>query len=430
MIYSSDGNEITISDSATISTGEDTKNFKCEAGTYVVNEKTFETSAALTFSADTNEIKIPLSDETAEIYLDGVKISGVSGGEEIVFNLSDDKISVPNGATINITSSEEIKLNLAAGSFTIDGKKISSDSELEITADKDNIKVPLNASPVTINDAAITGSGDMTINNTNEEIFAILLPDGALVENVSENIFALTGKNTSATFGNANKKVLLTKNDTAYITFEKENTIGVGVNSFSLERVEITGVDAWTIETPGENGIKIIKGIKDGATISTSTDDIDEGDLRFEVETEGAGEFTICGQKFTSSGNKNTYVVFGTSDGEIKVAPQGEEYKDDDSEAAGKVYTFDAAGNYTVNGITFRAEKDSKATTITRGVEFDLSTGAFQYDGLTLGGAGKAQINRYNSALISLTDGATVNGEVYNSGSERRGVEGDSQRRR
>ena len=48
--------------------------------------------------------------------------------------------------------------------------------------------------------------------------------------------------------------------------------------------------------------------------------------------------------------------------------------------------------------------------TITRGVEFDLSSGSFQYDGLTLSGGGTAQINRYNAKLVSLTDGAKVSG--------------------
>ena len=408
--YSADGKEITISDAATLTTDDNTKTFKCEAGSYVINGKSFKTSADLTFTADKGAIKIPLSDANTEIYFDGVKVSGISDGGELVFNLANGKISVPNGATLNLTSPDEIKLNLAAGSFTIDGKKISVDSELEITADKDKIKVPLGEKPVTINGAAITGAGEMIIDNTNADFFSIRLPDGALVESVSDNIFELKGKDSSAYFGDANKKVLLTEDDTAYIKFEKENKIGVGVNSFALESAEISGVDAWTVETAGANGIGIIKGIKGGATIATSTESIDAGDLRFEVETDGAGEVTICGEKFTST-DKNTYVVFGNSKGEIKVAPKGEEYTDDDSEPEGKIYEFATAGIYTINGITFYAEKGAKAQTITRGVEFDLSTGIFQYEGLTLEGAGTTQISRYNAGLISLTDGAIIKGD-------------------
>ena len=409
VVYSLDGEEITIEDAATLAVGENTKTFKCEAGSYTVNGRTFETSTDLTFTADTSEIKIPLTDAATEIYFDGVKVSGIADGGEIIFDTVNDKISIPTGAELNVTSPDEIKLNLAAGSFTIDDKKISSDNALEITVDKDELKVPLSENPVTINDAAITGSDEMTIeiDNTDALFFSILLPDGALVQNVSRNTFELSGKDSYAYFGDTNKKVLLTEDGTAYIKYEKENAIGVGFNTLMLENVEIQGNDAWTVETSGASGIDKITGIKDGATVSTSTKEIDAGDIRFEVETEGAGEFTICGEKFTAT-DKNTYVVRGSSNDEIKVAPLADEFKDDDSEAAGKVYQFDAAGDYTVNGITFHAEKDSKAQTITRGVEFDLSTGTFQYDGLTLEGTGTAQINRYNARLISLTDGAKV----------------------
>ena len=280
---------------------------------------------------------------------------------------------------------------------------------IEIIADKDNIKVPLSENAVTINGAAITGTDEATIDNTEELFCSILLPDGALVKNVSDNVFGLTGKNNSASFGNANKKVLLTEDGAAYIEFNKENSIGVGFNQMMFENVEIQGDNDWTVETSGTRSIDKITGIKNGTTISTTAEEIDFGDLRFEVETDGAGDFTICGQKFTAT-DKNTYVVYGNSSGEIKVAPLAEEFKDDDSETTGKTYRYKTAGDYTVNGITFHAEKNSKVKTITRGVEFDLSTGTFRYDGLTLGGKGTAQINRYNSSLVSLTDGAKVTG--------------------
>ena len=410
VIYSLDGKEITISDAASITTGDEVKTFKCEAGTYTINGRTFETSADLTFTADTNEIKIPLRDANAEVYFDGVKVSGVSNGGEIVFDLASNKINIPDGANLNITSPEAAKLNLAAGNYTIDGKKISSDTALEITADKDNIKVPLSAKPVTINGAAITGTGEATIDNTNDLFCSVLLPNGALVKNLSGSIYQLTGKDSIAYFGDTNKKVQLTEDGTTYIEYYKENTISVGINRFMFETVEIKGSDTWTIETAGTSGIDKIAGVKNGATISTSTEYVDAGDLRFEVETSGAGTFNIAGQTITSTA-KNTYVVYGNSNGEIKVAAQGEEYADDDSEAAGKTYNFNTAGDYTVNGITFNATANSKAQTITRGVEFDLSSGTFQYDGLTLSGGGAAQINRYNAKLVSLTDGAKVSGD-------------------
>ena len=407
--YTLDGKEVTINDAATVTTDEETRTINCEAGSYVINRRSFETTTALTFTADANQIKIPLSDAKTEIYFDGVKVSGLSGGKEIVFDLADDKVAIPDGAIIDFTCLDAVKLNLAAGTFTINGKKITTNTELEITGNKESIKVPLSENAVTINGAAITGTGEATIDNTNELFCSILLPNGAFVRNTSDNIYQLTGKDSSAAFGNANKKVKLTADDTTYVDYCKENAISVGHNKFMLEQVEIQGNDAWTIETAGADGINKITGIKNGATISTSTKYIDEGDLRFEVETNGAGTFTICGQKFTSTGNA-AYVVYGNSADEIKVAPQGEEYADDDSEAAGKVYQFDTAGDYTVNGITFHAVANSKAKTITRGVEFDLSSGTFQYDGLTLEGGGTAQINRYNAKLISLTDGAKISG--------------------
>ncbi|MBO4780010.1 MAG: hypothetical protein J5497_05175, partial [Selenomonadaceae bacterium] len=406
--YSLDGKEISISDAATVTTSDDVKTFTCEAGSYVINGRNFETSADLTFTADTNEIKIPLTDKKTEIYFNGVKVSGIQDGE-LVFDLSGGKIFVPSGAEINVTSPEEVKLNLAAGEFTIDNKKISSETALEIAVDKNDLKIPLSDKPVTINDANITGAGTATIDNTDAIFFTIRLPDGALVENPSDNTFELNGKNSSATFGDTNKKVLLTEDGTAYIEFDKENSIGVGFNGLMFEHVEILGNDAWTVETSGTSGIDKIAGITDGATISTSTAEIDAGDLRFEVETEGAGEFTICGEKFTST-SKNTYVVSGNSNDEIKATLLADEFKGDDSEAAGKIYQFDSAGDYTVNGIMFHAEKNSKAQTITHGVEFDLSTGKFEYDGLMLEGLGTAQINRYNAKLVSLTDGAIVSG--------------------
>ncbi len=407
--YSLDGKEITLSDAASITTGDDTKTFKCEAGSYIVNGRTFETSADLTFTANTNEIKIPLRDAKTEVYFDGVQVSGVSNGGEIVFDLASNKITIPSGATLNVNSAQEVKLNLAVGNYTIDGKKLSLDSALEITADKDNIKVPLSAKPVTINGAAITGTGEATIDNTNDLFCSVLLPNGALVKNLSGSIYQLTGKDSIAYFGDTNKKVQLTDDGTTYIEYYKENTISVGYNRFMFETAEIKGSDTWTIETAGTSGIDKITSITDGATVSTSTEYVDAGDLRFEVETSGAGTFNIAGQKITSTA-KNTYVVYGNSNGEIKVAAQGEEYADDDSEAAGKTYNFNTAGDYTVNGITFNATANSKAQTITRGVEFDLSSGTFQFDGLTLSGSGKAQINRYNASLISLTNGAKVSG--------------------
>ncbi len=110
VIYSLDGEEITISDAATLTTGDETKIFKCEAGSYVVNGRSFETSADLTFSANANEIRIPLSDATTEIYFDGVKVSRVQDGGEIVFDLANDKISIPDGAELNITSPQELSL--------------------------------------------------------------------------------------------------------------------------------------------------------------------------------------------------------------------------------------------------------------------------------------------------------------------------------
>ena len=410
VVYSLDGKTISIDDAATVTTGDETKTITCAAGSYVINGKSFETSTDLTFTADTKEIKIPVTNVRTEIYFDGVKVSGVAGGGEVVFDLANDKISIPSSANLNITSPEEIKLNLAAGNYTIDGKGISIDNALEITADRDNIKVPLSEKPFTINEARITGTGTATIDNTDEYVFSIRLPDGALVENVSDNTFELNSKGSCAYFGSAYKKVQMTEDGTAYIGYDKENGVVVGINALLFEDVEIQGNDAWTVETSGTGGIDKITGIKSGATISTSTEYIDTGDLRFEVETDGAGDFTICGQKFTAT-DKNTYVVYGNSNDEIKVTPQGEEYAADDSEAAGKVYQYDAAGDYTVNGITFHATENSKVQTITRGVEFDLSTGAFEYDGLTLAGNGSAQINRYNARLISLTDGAKVSSD-------------------
>ena len=154
----------------------------------------------------------------------------------------------------------------------------------------------------------------MTIDNTEEFFCAILLPDGALVQNVSGNVFSVEGKNSTASFGDANKKVQLTADGTAYIEYDKENGVGVGFNTLMFEQVEIEGVDAWTVETAGTNAIDKITGITNGATITTSAENVDAGDLRFEVETSGAGDFNICGEKITAS-DKNTYVVYGNSAG-------------------------------------------------------------------------------------------------------------------
>ena len=254
-IYSLDGKEISISDAATVTTSDETKTFTCEAGSYIVNGRSFETSADLTFTADANEIQIPLTDAKTEIYFDGVKASGISDGGEIVFDLANDKISIPNGAELNVTSPEEVKLNLAAGNFTIDNKKISTDNALEIIVDKNDLKVPLSENAVTINGAAITGNGEMTIDNTDARFFSILLPDGALVENVSNNTFELNGKNSSAYFGDTNKKVLLTEDGTAYVRYREENKIDVGFNTLMFENVEIQGNDAWTVETSGTTAL-------------------------------------------------------------------------------------------------------------------------------------------------------------------------------
>lgn len=163
-----------------------------------------------------------------------MKVSGIVGGGEIVFNLSNDKIFIPNGATLNITSLEEVKLNLAAGSFTIDGKRISIDTALEITVDKDKIKVPLSDNPVKLDGAAITGNGAATIDNTDELLYSILLPNGALVQNVSDNTFELHGKDSYAYFGDTNKKVQLRRHGLYRIRQRK----------FNLRRVERAHVRA------------------------------------------------------------------------------------------------------------------------------------------------------------------------------------------
>ena len=158
VIYSLDGETLTIDDAATVTTSDETKTINCAAGSYVINGRSFETTADLTFTADANQIKLPLTDAATEIFFDGVKVSGIQDGGELVFDLANEKISIPSGATLNVTSPEEIKLNLAAGTFTIDDKEISSDTELEITVDKNNVKVPLSDNPVAINGANITGS--------------------------------------------------------------------------------------------------------------------------------------------------------------------------------------------------------------------------------------------------------------------------------
>ena len=285
VIYSLDGKEITIDDAATVTTSDETKTYTCAAGSYVINGRSFETTAALTFTADPNQIKLPLNDATTEIYFDGVKVSGIQDGGEIVFDLANDKTFIPSGATLNITAPEEVKLNLAAGTFTIDYKEISSDTALEITADKDNVKVPLSETPVKINGAAITGSdaAQIEIDNTDALFFSILLPDGALVQNVSRNTFELSGKDSAAYFGDTNKKVQLTADGTAYVKYSAENTIGVGLNAVTFEQVEIQDSDAWTVETSGTSGIDRITGIADSAPILPLTEGIDAGDVRFEV---------------------------------------------------------------------------------------------------------------------------------------------------
>ncbi len=132
VIYSADGKEITLNDAASLTTGDETKTFKCEAGSYTVNGRSFETSAPLTFSADTKEIRIPLSDAATEIYFDGVKVSGISG-RELVFD--SDKVTIPNDASINIISPNAVKLNLAAGDYTIDGKKVTSTGGVKTSAE-------------------------------------------------------------------------------------------------------------------------------------------------------------------------------------------------------------------------------------------------------------------------------------------------------
>jgi len=132
VIYSLDGKEITLNDAASLTTGDETKTFKCEAGSYTVNGRSFETSAPLTFSADTKEIRIPLSDAATEIYFDGVKVSGISG-RELVFD--SDKVTIPTGASINIISPNAVNLNLAAGDYTIDGKKVLSTGGVKTSAE-------------------------------------------------------------------------------------------------------------------------------------------------------------------------------------------------------------------------------------------------------------------------------------------------------
>ena len=242
-VYSLDGKEISIGDAATVTTSDETKTFKCEAGTYVVNGKTFETSTDLTFTADTNEIKLPLNDARTEIYFDGVKVNGVAGGEEIVFDLANDKISIPGGALLNVTSPEEVKLNLAAGTFTIDGKTIITDNALEITADKDSIQVPLE-NVVTIDEAKIIGTGAATIDNTDEYLYSILLPNGALVQNDNLEqviIFKLIMKRAAKNF--FGKKVFL----------NRINTIILNINSYSTRHNREGKADVKFEQTPRYN---------------------------------------------------------------------------------------------------------------------------------------------------------------------------------
>ena len=381
--YSLDGKEISLSGAASVTTSADNKTFTCAAGTYTINGKTFTTTAALTFTADSSKIQLPLN-STGEISFDGVMASGSRGGE-ITFDLTNDKISIPDGATLKATSADALKLNLAAGNFTINSNEISCVTELEITADKDNIKVPLGNLPVTINGANITGSDAAQIDNAK----TIVLPDGAFVSNVTENLFKLTAKNSAASFGAPDKKVLLTDDSEAYIKFGAEDTVSVGLNSVIFESVKISGGNSWTVETSGASGIDKITGINDGATISASITEGAATGLNFDVETDGAGDFTICDKKFTSTGDaKNIFTVAKTSDA-IKVTT---------IQKSDGTLTANFGDALTVNGNEIQTAATSQATITCAGGKVSAITLASDWltadftDGIKINGTTDADL--------------------------------------
>ncbi|MBR0060388.1 MAG: hypothetical protein IJP68_02810, partial [Selenomonadaceae bacterium] len=408
--YSLDGKEISLSGAATVTTSADSKTYTCAAGTYTVNGKTFTTTADMIFTADSDKIQLPL-DSANQITFDGVTVNGSRGGE-ITFDLANDKISIPDGATLTLNNADALKLNLAAGNFTVNSNEISSVTELEITADKDNIKVPLGGLPVTINNANITGSNEATIDNFK----AIALPDGALVQNVTENLFKLTAKNSAASFGDPDKKVLLTDDGEAYVKFGAEDTVDVGLSSVIFETVKISGGNSWTVETSGASGIDKITGITDGATLSASITEGAASGLRFDVETDGAGDFTICGQKFTTTGDaKNIFTVAKNSDA-IKVSA---------IQKSDGTLTANFGDALTVNGNEIQTAATSQATITCAGgkisaisIESDWLTADFT-DGIKINGttdddlikiAGKQKISVADEkiSIEDLASGSTV----------------------
>ena len=106
--------------------------------------------------------------------------------------------------------------------------------------------------------------------------------------------------------------------------------------------------------------------------------------------------------------NNRTSVTVDGGAGNLSTVNIG--YDDDNSVS---FVVADSKSNLPTGDVANYAVRNSYQYNQNFSVLFDLSTGTFQYDGLTLEGTGIAQINRHKAKLVSLTDGAIVSGNKF-----------------
>lgn len=155
--------------------------------------------------------------------------------------------TLQNTACVKTLAYDPVQLTFdfsdATKNYTVNGEKYAyykvNEKEFLVANDKKNINViTANAAGFKIQDKELDAA---QIDNAK----TIALPDGALVSNVTENLFKLTAKNSAASFGDADKKVLLTEDGAG------DFTIGGCVYQVTDDNDGIQLVrngDDWTVE--------------------------------------------------------------------------------------------------------------------------------------------------------------------------------------
>ena len=245
--------------------------------------------------------------------IDGYAVTGTSNGytfalQDNSFNLynvsyggtgsatfdTSGNVSLTSGAIV--TTTETATINLAAGSYTINGVEFSVASTNTALTTSDGVKFNLSSNAVTYNSMTFSGAGTATF--TTDEI---ILTGGAIVASAEAGqAFTFNGSGTYK----LNNKTIVTLSEKPFTVTNTADSLTIGENTFS-----VTSDEEFTLNVDASGKIVSASNINGDSTI------INSGGAD-SILTSSAGNFTFGDKTFAIGGDDS--VTFGlSSDGSV-----------------------------------------------------------------------------------------------------------------